>query len=153
MQGEEKTKNVFSWILKLDTDQFSGTPKEVPVLEAWLAPTLFSIARLFPVSGSITLCNVINAAVWSSGLYSLGCALPWLLDNTTMLHDLLSSCLVWRVGYITAASFSISLCCDGLYRIASTCFPICLGRECMTMCPPQRTLSRRVPNHEHAVPH
>lgn len=99
-----------------------------------------------------TLCNVINAAMWSSGHYSICCALLWLLDNTATSHDLLSSCLVCCAGSLTAASFSVSLCCDGLCRIVSTRFQICQGREHMTMCPLLRTLSGRVPNHEHAVP-
>lgn len=65
MQGKKKQqqKSVFSGILKLDTDQFSGTLKKVLVPEAWLAPTLFPIARLFRVSGSVTLSDVINAAM------------------------------------------------------------------------------------------
>lgn len=103
--------------------------QEVRVPEAWLAPTLFPTARLFRVSGSVTLCNVINAAVWSSGHYSLCCALLWLLDNTATSHDLLSSCPVCCAGSLTAAPFSVSLCCDGLRRIVTTRFWICLGRE------------------------
>lgn len=107
----------------------STSSQEVRVPEAWLAPTLFPTARLFRVSGSVTLCNVINAAVWSSGHYSLCCALLWLLDNTAMSHDLLSSCPVCCAGSLTAAPFSVSLCCDGLCRIVTTGFWICLGRE------------------------